>query len=942
MREAPGIPAAFGYAQRLNSSRTAPVQSPPADANRRRERAVLSLLARGDSAAVLRLIVAWEAVGAPSLAARVAEGRALLELRLVDRALARAREAIEVAPSDRAALRLLAEAYLDRGWPLRARPVLDNLRAAGEDVAALTARLAVDPPRPEALARELESGGDLAARINLAEQFMAAGVGSRAGALLEKLAAQHPNHPRVALLRWALSGNFAGVEPLELQVKRALPAILELSALPEESEHTEGMTAEADMPLEPEGGAAPFPTLFKRPSAQPEPLPPGTDEDEKTSTSLLPEGGTEPLAPAALAGGVSGDTQILMVVGEGEGGAMHRRREEGGQTLNLREWQASMGVDPVASDLDGVELSEELRFGAGSGVVETAPAHVPVQEPVHHFDRAIEVIELHPVPDPALLPEVALDEPERVSRSPRPLRLLLGAAFFGGFLLVLFLLLLMVARATGLLDAARANVDLRRGLGSADYASLVELEQRLAAHADTPAEQVELARARIVLWSEFQGDRQRQEQVDALIAHPEGVDVHALAYLRAAQLLAFHNPASALAAIGREPPLDDEERLVLARVHAGLGDAGAALADLEGLVSPDDPRYRLGRAKVLVSLGRVPEARAVVTLLVGEAPSLIAARLAELQLREGPPKERAAAALVFRRTYASLGISPRQTADATLFEAQAWLDAGDHERALRAAEAGIARDGTHRELLLLLAKEDLRSSELLSAARRLGTLLEMYRADPEAQQALLVVLLDLERITEAQVIVDAANPPRQALFQALLQGMSGGAASNPAPAELSGPLGLWARALLTASAREEGAAALAAEAAEALQASPDPLLARLAPRARALSVTLLPEPQAGEEVAQLRRSGLSDAAAHVYLARYFESTGHRTLAAQHFDRAADLEPELGVALYEKGRFYADAEDPQGRSSEAWRAFLGLAPSGPRAERASGAARPGPD
>jgi tetratricopeptide (TPR) repeat protein len=930
----------------LPTPRSRPIQAAPADVDRRRERAVLALVAQGNSQAVLRLVAAWSEQSEPTLAARVAEGRALLELRLVDRALARAREAIEVSPSDKAALRLLAEAYLDRGWPLRARPVLDNLRAAGEDVAALTARLAVEPPRPEALAREVEASGDFAARLGLAEQFMAAGIASRAGVLLEKLEAERPGNSRVGLLRWALAGRFEGTEPLELQVKRALPAILELSAVPEESEHTESLGDTAGLLLDPEPASAPFPTLFKRAGVTPEPLPPASadDEEEKTASSLMPEGAPPPVQLASLSGGGASDTQILMVVGEGEGGPLHRRREEAGRTLNLHEWQASMGMDPLASDLDGVELSEEMRLPGEAPVVEIVPTQPRAVDPgeAQVFDRPIEVIERHPVPDPSLLPEVALDEPEPPARGLGPFRLLVGGAFAVGLVVVLLLLVMMVARATGILDAARTNVDLGRALGSADYAALVEHEQRLAKHAGSPAEEVELARARIVLWSDYNGDRALLDQVDALIANPEGVDAHALAYLRAAQLVAFHNPGSALAAIGREPPLDDEERLVLALAHAGLGDGPAALADLEGFVRPDEPRYRLGRARVLVALGRPQEARAVVTLLVGELPNLIAGRLMELQLREGSPAERAAAAAVFRKTYGALGLSPRQAGEAAWVEASAWIEAGEHERAVKAAEGGIARDGTHRELLLLLAHEDVKRSALQSAARRLTSVVQMYRGDPAVQEALLLVLLELDRITEATAVVEAANPPRQAVFRALLEGWTGGAASAPPEGPgFDGPLGTWARALLAASAHGADAGPLAAQASEALAASPDVLLSRLAPRAAALAATLLPDAEAEAEVARLRRGGLADAGAHVYLARYFEGKDNRALAAQHFDRAADLGPEFGLALYEKGRFYADAKDPLGRTEEAWRVYLGLAPSGPRADRARGVARPGP-
>jgi hypothetical protein len=56
-------------------------------------------------------------------------------------------------------------------------------------------------------------------------------------------------------------------------------------------------------------------------------------------------------------------------------------------------------------------------------------------------------------------------------------------------------------------------------------------------------------------------------------------------------------------------------------------------------------------------------------------------------------------------------------------------------------------------------------------------------------------------------------------------------------------------------------------------------------------------------------------------------------AAVHFDRAAELGPELGLAWYEKGRFYMDAGDNFLRTGAAWRNYLSLAPTGPRATRA---------
>lgn len=931
-----------------------PSMAAVSDVERRRERAVLALGARGDAAGVLRLCAAWAALGTPTVAAKVGEGRALLQLRLVDKALARAREAVETAPSDKAALRLLAEVYVERGWPSRARPVLSGLRTAGEDVDELWARAAAEPATPEATAREVEASGDPARILKLAEQFLGSGSLTRAAQLLEKLAATRPNDPRIRELRWALAGDFSSPEPVELLVKRALPAILELSAVPEESEHTESLgDNDASLLLEPETGAAPFPTLFKRAGPVAEPVPPGaaaapsgeTEEEERTASSAIPEPGAAPLALQNVSGGTEGDTQIRMIVGEGEpAGPMHRKREEGGRSLNLREWQASMGVDPLASDLDDVENSEVMRLSAGDSLIEPAPpAPPPPREPIHAFDAPIEVIEKHPVPQAEPVSDDALIDDDPPTRSGSPvLRLALAGLFLVGFVVVLALLGLLIARASGLLDAARAGVDLSRVLASSDYPALVEAEVRLSEHADQPAEAAELARARLVLWAEYDGDHALLEQVDAYLANPVGIDAHRLAYLRAAELLAFRNPASALAAIGRESAGDDEERLLLARIHAALGDGDAALADLEELSTPDEPRFRLGRAQVLLAAGRAAEARAIVTLLVSTSPNLVAARLLELQLREGTPKERAAAAGVFRRTYSSLGLSPRQEGEASWVEAKAWMEAEDREHAVRAAEIGVARDGTHRDLLMLLAHEDVESGDLVDAARKLASLVELYRADLEARRDLVIVYLELDRIDEAKAVAQAANPPLQGVLSALVYGWSGEAgAPDPATVDPSTPIGAWAQALLAVSAHRADAASIVASAATTLAAAEEPIIRRFARRAEVLAATLLPEAEAAAKVGALRQSGIADAVAHVYFGRYYERAGQRILAAQHFDRAADLEPELGVALYEKGRFYADAGDDKVRTDAAWQAYLALAPSGPRAERAKGVATPVP-
>lgn len=929
-----------------------PSSAPVVEADRRRERATLALSARDDHAAVIRLCESWAQVGRPTTAARVAQGRAFLALCLVDRAVARAREVVEGAPSDRAALRLLAEAYIERGWPMRARPVLESLRASGESVDALMARTSEEPMRPEAVAREIEAGNEPAKLLSLAERFMCTGSSLRARGLLERLRAAGMN-PRVDALLWALNGDFSTPEPLELVVKRALPLLVDLGELPEESEHTESLSPDGQVLLEPESGDVTFPTLFKATNTAGAPVPAfgpillanDNPDDERTASSDV----APPVSIANVSGAAEGDTQILRVLGEAGDGPMHSRKEGAATVHNLRQWQASMGVDPLGSDLDGTDfegtdsrqgdllnedssIARKPRFGEAP-LVEAADLPPPPPEPTRTYSAPIEVVERYPAPanDPPTLDPRAYGEVEsRASALGRPILGLLVVAFVGLSLLIFVGLL---ARASGLLDAARASVDLGHTLAASDYSALLEAESRLEASARTPSERAELARARVVLWSEYNGDHALLAQVDELLAAPQGVDAHRLAYLRAAELLAFRNPASALAALGRKAPQDDEERLVLARAKSALGDVDGAMAELDQLTSPESPRYRLARASMLRDAGRLQEARALVALQVASAPNHIASRLLELQLRTGAAGERAAAADVFRKTYGTLGLSPRQFGEAAWVEASAWNEVGETERAQKAAETGLARDGTHRELLLFLATHDLLNSEIVASARKLRTVHDLYRADPELRRNLVLVLCDLDRIDEAREVAKGANPPHQTVLEAYVAGWS---PSEGAPDAANVPtdtaLGAWAKALLATAAHRPDAALLADSAAKALALETNPYVHRLAPRAEALTASLLEPARATAQVASLRRSGIGDAGAHVYIAQYYEREGNRSLAAQHFDRATELEPELAWALYERGRFYADASDEKVRMTESWAAYMDLAPTGPRAIR----------
>ena len=211
---------------------------------------------------------------------------------------------------------------------------------------------------------------------------------------------------------------------------------------------------------------------------------------------------------------------------------------------------------------------------------------------------------------------------------------------------------------------------------------------------------------------------------------------------------------------------------------------------------------------------------------------------------------------------------------------------------------------------------------------------------PGPQTANALVLLDLDRVDAATAAVKALQeghllPTLSPILDTLVavSGRQEKPAAPLLPPQRETPLGAAASALAAAQDRARDADGQLAAAITALQASADPFERRLVPRLIALRATVL-GPPAGDTLAdQALAADAEDPAVHVFLGRYYESADKKALAAQHFDRAAELGPEFGLAWYEKGRFYLDARDNQVRSGAAWRTYMTLAPSGPRATRA---------
>ncbi|MFM2245314.1 MAG: hypothetical protein RL071_1388, partial [Pseudomonadota bacterium] len=418
-------------------------------------RALAAAEARNDAVAVIRVVERWLELGAPPAAARLAEARALLSLRLADRAWVRLREVTEQDADQVDALLLLAEMFVARGWPPRAQRVLerlDQLGHAGPAVEQLRRAAAAPAQQPPADAREIERTGDTAALLGLAESFLLAGSVIRAQALLERLARTAPAHPRVRALLWGVRGEFVDRHaPLEALLQETAPEVVTAapSRMPfggflpaTEAEANDHETAEASR----HGGglevdAAAFPQLFRGAGGGGHEL---EKDDEVTMAAVLsPASEVGALAPRedtdpdALQARQSGDTQIMQVIQSGGArkltaveGPVHARSGAAPganlhKTLDLRAWQQEMGVAPGEPEEDWLD-EEDQDLVVMNRKEDRAPSPPP---PAVERRTPVEVV-TRPVPAPVAAPSsprVALDEgpdgeltpPERPSPVPR-------------------------------------------------------------------------------------------------------------------------------------------------------------------------------------------------------------------------------------------------------------------------------------------------------------------------------------------------------------------------------------------------------------------------------------------------------------------------------------------------------------------------------------------
>ena len=940
---------------------------------------------RLDPVGVVRLVQRWDEVSGAPRAARLVEARALLQLRLMDRAWVRLRELTESDPKDAVALALMAEMFIERGWPARARKTLDRIRALDSDEEVpegLVTRAASPPLQPPPNAREVERTGSPSEVLALAERYLATGSVIRGRALLERLRRGGVEEARVEQLLWALRGEFNSprLSLADLVADLCPPASV---AEWEQAARTESIrlddlnqadppTAELHkLPLDARPGGGAFPTLFRRDPSTDGRLRPG-EEEEVTVTSHMaseqeladapPEEATDagPAIPEAR-----DDTRIMQVIPRGGGqrlgkvdGPIHTRKDTPDrlrETLDLRAYQKSMGMTDIARDGESGDSDESFLEEEDEDLVVMTRREEPLEtpEPPKKVRRGpIEVIEKVPVPvvAPELSPpptpleeqDESGEEPDFDERRDRRWTLLFTAAAVLAVVAAMAGLFLLQAFKSVMSDLEVDRV--RPALAAGDYRGLLDLEAELGQRVErgdaTGTVMAEFALVETVLWSEYTGDAKRRKRARELIdqAGSDGARRSSLALASGTFALASGDLNGARFWQEQVDPNQESARYLTAQLALAEG-------DVEGAVEAWEPgkgtgvRHRLLGPVILQARGDVEGAAAMGQILEDEAPQHPLVWLAALERDWDGLDEDSRLARVqgLEQDKSGRVLAPRHQARLHILQAQALEEQDQASAALDAYRLARNVDGGNPEILYALGSAALEDNRVIDSLQDFEECLEARPADVRCLRGTTQALIDLDRLVEAEELLRAWT--WDSSVRALLRSwvaLEGGepelARSRMADAEAArrlANLDALVRARVRLGSTPSATDDELVEVARRLARSSDRLDQRLALRLEASRLLEEGTEVSPDSLARLSARGRTDPVVQVFLGRFYERQGRGSTAAQYFDRATEIGPENGFALHQSGLFY-DAP-PYTRSRHAWERYLSLAPSGARAD-----------
>jgi len=902
------------------------------------------LEAEGRAVDVVRLTEKWGYGRSLPRAAMLAAARALLSLRLMDRALNRLRALTDASEDDTDALALTAELMLERGWAARGARTTERLRSLDASHARLPVLDALAAAPPQQLltnARAIERSGSSEQLLRLAEVYLATGSLLRGKNLLERLRRKRPDDERVQQLLWAARGD------LKPRPGPLANLVNELNSTPddhaeewEQADRTESatfsdVTMSGVLPPEPQLSTG-FPRLFRQPGEEGAAAEPAevTIAAHMASFSEMVEPPAEEVTESSMLDD-DPDTRIMEIIPRDRGPQGAER--EGRQAIDLRALheQADPETDMGAEDDDLIVMKERRE------PVTRAPR--PLSTP-NRRRRPIEVVEKHPtplatpptaapvppppgpisVPPPVEPPLLELeDDLEPMTSGPSPLLVMLSAAavaligvggvYFG-----------MRAQAGKQVTARTAGV-----LSEGDFGTLraleVQLTQQVSSRQPPLRERATaLALVESVLWAEYTGDiEDRQQALDAVsLARESGArDADLAVPLGTIALTAGELEEAARFA---ESATDsDESRYLAAQValRVGSGDVAAS-------IWPDPPpageRY--------AALGAELAGPDTFTVEGASLEVQIIAHERRWGALEAAGRLDAVSSL---QSNASRLLSPRQRSRLYAVAAELNEELGRGSLASVAWQQALRAGPAAPDVLYAVASREIVAGSASDAIPRLEQCRAVFPSEPRCQRALVVGLLELDRLDAAAAAAEGA--PMLAAWVELARG------GSPSLPDDDGGTGLrdYLQGLLAARASDtEAVEASMSIARVSLATSPYPELRALAPRALAVLVEHGHSRLASQRARELKTLGSTDPSVHVRLSRYYQSSRRSSDAAQYLSHATLLaeERDNAPALFALGELHREASQPALAEAQ-WRRYLALEPSGARAASATAALSP---
>ncbi len=908
---------------------------------------------------VIRLAEVWAQQSPLPREASLAQARAFLSLRLMDRAWVRLRELTDANSEDIDPLLLTADMFLERGWPARARKVLQRAERIDPKHSALPdldKRAAAPPLRPPPNARELERQGTPEQLVFLAERYLATGSMLRGKSLLERVRRLQPGNTRVEQLLWGVRGDFSTQSSGRRQSLVELVAELggDHAAEWDAVENTESISfsevtaAGVALPTASESERPDsFPLLFRRRMVIGE----GEDEDAEVTISArlasvdemaeAPE--MQHTDPGIAELEEDPDTRIMEVISNRSGEAelvpainpeAPRSGRGESRAVDLR---ALSEADDEPETEDGSFLEDEDEDLVVMTRREEGARPRGAERPKVRR-TPIEVIEKHPIPPPPD-PEPELEELEPADSEdihpPGTSRvgvLLMGALGAAALLGAAGLYYGMQRHARGeLVDETHQTI------ATGDFQALRALEARLdeqvrAGVSPAGTRAVELALLNAVLWSDYTGDPEDQQQAESLLAAAgeEGAPAAELALTRGILALTHGDLKAAAAAAEEVDTSDAEGRYLAVRVALARGEAEQAMTIWSDGEAPAGERYQAVHPLILQQAGQLTQIPPLLT-----EPGVLLQIVADENrwLEESPEDRLNRVGVLLKEERRSL--SPRHRARLLAVQAELNEELDREAAARRAWQQALDTDGYHPRYLYEIASRELSSGHPLDAYERLSRCVASNPADNSCQRAALLALLELDRIDEAHQQVDSweaavGNVMLAKVWLAVAEGRAGAALEL-----LEGKLGenglSWYLSGLAHGHRGDTIAGEElAKASTLLAASTYPELRMLSERARAARVEYGPRAEAVRLAATLHTEGSLDPVVHLHLGRYYEAIGHRADATQHFARAGQLAEQNGRVLFELGRVYYGPKTAW--AFDLWRRYLDLSPSGERADQ----------